>query len=114
VLRAGRAAALVAPTEIAAGASASVLAALRRAALAALSRVRPSGLALVGGETAYQVLEGLGLPSLWIEARLCPMVVRARLMSGAYGGLALISKGGSTGSADVVGAIIRQLGRRSP
>src|SRR5262249_50243680 len=50
-LRAGRAVALVAPPEIVPGASESVLAMLRRAALAALSRTRPAGLVLVGGET---------------------------------------------------------------
>jgi uncharacterized protein YgbK (DUF1537 family) len=88
-----------------------VLQALRRAALVALSRVRPSGLALIGGETAYQVLDGLGLPPLWIEARLCPLVARARLMSGPYGGLPLVTKGGSTGPDDLLGAIVRQLGR---
>jgi uncharacterized protein YgbK (DUF1537 family) len=113
LLRAGRAVALVAPEEPVPGGSDAVLAGLRRAALAALSRGRPSGLALIGGETAYQVLEGVGLPSLWMEARLCPMVARARLMSGPYGGLALISKGGSTGAPDVLSAIVRQLGRGS-
>src|SRR5581483_1110960 len=88
-LRAGRAAAVVPPPEVAPEHSDTVLAGLRRAALAALSRVRPGGLVLIGGETSYQVLEGLGLPSLWLETRLCPMVVRGRLMSGAYGGMAL-------------------------
>jgi hypothetical protein len=32
-------------------------------------------------------------------------------MSGAYGGLALVTKGGSSGAADLLGAIVRQLGR---
>jgi uncharacterized protein YgbK (DUF1537 family) len=111
LLRAGRCAALVAPPEEARGGSAGVLAALRRAALSALARVRPAGLALIGGETAYHVLEGLGHPALWVESRLCPLVVRARLMSGPYGGLALVTKGGSSGGADLLGAIVRQLGR---
>jgi uncharacterized protein YgbK (DUF1537 family) len=66
---------------------------------------------LVGGETAYHVLEGLGLPALRVETRLCPLVVRARLMSGAYAGLALVTKGGSTGAPDVLGSIVRQLAR---
>lgn len=110
-LRAGGAVALVAPEVSAAGGSDAVLAVLRRAALSALSRGRPAGLALVGGETAYHVLEGLGLPPLWVESRLCPMVVRSRLVAGAYGGLAVVTKGGSTGAPDVLGAIVRQLGR---
>jgi uncharacterized protein YgbK (DUF1537 family) len=110
LLRAGRWPALVAPSETLSGGSGAVLGALRRAALAAMSRVRPGGLALVGGETAYQVLEGLGHPALWLESRLCPLVVRARLMSGPYAGLALVTKGGSAGAADLLGAIVRQLG----
>jgi uncharacterized protein YgbK (DUF1537 family) len=111
LLRAGRCPALVPPSEPAAEGSAGVLAALRRAALAALARVRPAGVALIGGETAFHVLEGLGHPALWIESRLCPLVVRARLMSGPYGGLALVTKGGSSGAGDLLGGIVRQLGR---
>jgi len=112
-LRAGRATALVPPAEPSPEGSAAVLGAMRGAALAALSRVRPSGLALIGGETAYEVLEGLGLPTLCLESRLSPLVVRAHLMSGPYAGLPLITKGGSTGAPDLVGAIVRQLGRGS-
>jgi uncharacterized protein YgbK (DUF1537 family) len=111
LLRAGRTPVLLPPAAVATDGSAAVLAALRRAALASLSRVRPGGLVLIGGETAYQVLEGLGHPPLWLEARLCPLVVRTRLMAGPYGGLALVTKGGSTGSEVLLGAIVRQLGR---
>jgi uncharacterized protein YgbK (DUF1537 family) len=89
----------------------AVLAMLRTAALTALSRVRPSGLALVGGETAFHVLDGLGHPPLWIEQRLSPLVVRARLVAGPYGGMMRVTKGGSTGAPDLLGAIVRQLGR---
>jgi uncharacterized protein YgbK (DUF1537 family) len=110
LLRAGRWPALVAPTERVAGGSEAVVAGLRRAALAAMSRARPGGLALIGGETAYHVLEGLGHPTLWLESRLCPLVVRSRLMSGPYAGLAVITKGGSAGASDLLGAIVRQLG----
>jgi uncharacterized protein YgbK (DUF1537 family) len=110
-LRAGAPAALVAPSEPADDGPGAVLAALRRAALTALARVRPDGLVLVGGETGHHVLEGLGLPALWLETRLCPLVVRARLMAGAYAGLALVTKGGSTGAPDLLASIVRQLAR---
>jgi len=103
--------ALIPPAVPSGEGSASVLAALRRAALTTLARVRPASLVLVGGETAYQVLEGLGLPPLWLESRLCPLVVRARLMAGAYAGLAVITKGGSTGAPDLLVSIVRQLAR---
>jgi D-threonate/D-erythronate kinase len=107
----GAAAALVPPSSPVEGGSQAVLAMLRTAALTALSRVRPSGLALIGGETAFHVLDGLGHPPLWIEQRLSPLVVRARLVAGPYGGMMLVTKGGSTGAPDLLGAIVRQLGR---
>jgi len=101
----------VAPAELVPAGSTAVLAALRAAALAALARTRPGGLVLIGGETAYHVLDGLGHPMLAVESRLCPLVVRTRLMKGPYAGLALVTKGGSAGAADLLGAIVRQLGR---
>src|SRR5207244_11955694 len=103
--------ALVAPAPAPPGGSAAVLAALRRAALSTLARVRPGGLVLVGGETAYHVLEGLGLPPLWLESRLCPLMVRARLMAGGYAGLAVVTKGGSTGAPELLGALRPPLAR---
>jgi uncharacterized protein YgbK (DUF1537 family) len=109
LLRAGHRPALVAPDEAAPGGSRGVLTALRRAALVAMSRTRPAGVALIGGETAYEVLEGLGLPPLWLETRLCPLVVRGRLLAGAYAGCAVLTKGGSAGTADLLGAMVRQL-----
>ena len=84
-------------------------AALRDHLAAAL--VGRGGLVLVGGETAYHVLEGLGLPPLWLESRLCPLVVRARLMAGAWAGLAVVTKGGSSGAPDLLASIVRQLAR---
>ena len=111
ILRGGRAGLLVSPEESATGGSADVLAGLRAAALTALARVRPAALVLVGGETAHHVLDGLGHPPLRIEARLASLVVRSRLMSGAYAGLAVVTKGGSTGAPDLLGQIARQLGR---
>jgi uncharacterized protein YgbK (DUF1537 family) len=103
--------ALVAPSEPSLAGSEAVLAALRAAALATLARTRPAGLALVGGETAYQVFDGLGHPALALETRLCPLVVRARISTGAYAGMPVVTKGGSAGAPDLLGAIIRQLGR---
>src|SRR5439155_679573 len=67
--------------------------------------------ALGGGETALPVVDGLGHPTLAVESRLCPLVVRTRLLSGPYAGLPLVTKGGSAGAPDLLGAIVRQLGR---
>ena len=110
-LASGMVPALIAPAAASPEGGAAVLAALRRAALTTLGRERPGGLVLVGGETAYHVLEGLGLPPLWLESRLCPLVVRARLMAGAWAGLAVVTKGGSTGAPDLLASIVRQLAR---
>ena len=110
-LASGSAPALIAPAATSPAGGAGVLAALRRAALTTLARERPRGLVLVGGETAYHVLEGLGLPALWLESRLCPLVVRARLMAGAWAGLAVVTKGGSSGAPDLLASIVRQLAR---
>lgn len=84
---------------------------LRAAALSALARSCPAGLVLVGGETASDVLEGLGQPPLWISGRLCPLVVHGHLLAGPYGGLPVVTKGGSSGAPDLLGQIVRKLGR---
>ncbi|MFN8545915.1 MAG: four-carbon acid sugar kinase family protein [Candidatus Binatia bacterium] len=107
-VRAGRTATLLTPADLDGAAGTR----LRAAALAALARSRPSGMVLVGGETAYDVLDGLGHPPLWIGSRLCPLVVRGHLLAGAYAGLSLVTKGGSAGAPDLLGQIVRQLARR--
>jgi uncharacterized protein YgbK (DUF1537 family) len=107
----GRAVVLVSPEAPAPEGSEAILAALRGAALTALAKVRPAGLALVGGETAYHVLEGLGHPALWLESRPAPLVVRARLVAGPYAGVPLVTKGGSSGGPDLLAQIVRTLAR---
>lgn len=111
MLRTGRAAVLVGPAIPAPERRDVIAAGLRTAALTALTRFHPSGLALVGGETAYEVLDGLGHPPLGLVMRLCPLVVRARLLAGPYAGLAVVTKGGSAGAPDLLGQIVQQLER---
>lgn len=84
---------------------------LRTAALSALARSCPAGLVLVGGESAFDVLEGLGQPPVWISGRLCPLVVHGHLLAGPYGGLPVVTKGGSSGAPDLLGQIVRKLSR---
>ena len=52
-----------------------------------------------------------GIRGAAVESRLCPLVVRTRLMTGPYAGLPLVTKGGSAGAPDLLAAIVRQLGR---
>jgi uncharacterized protein YgbK (DUF1537 family) len=108
---AGRAVVLVSPETPVPDGSEAVLAAVRGAALTALAKVRPAGLALIGGETAYHVLEGLGHPALWLESRPAPLVVRSRLVAGPYAGVPLVTKGGSSGAPELLAQIVRTLAR---
>jgi uncharacterized protein YgbK (DUF1537 family) len=111
VVRARGTAILAAPVDPVSEGSARVLGAIRAAALAALARVRPRALAVVGGETAYHVLEGLGHPPLWLEARPAPLVVRSRLLGGGLAGLPVVTKGGSSGGPELLAQIVQQLAR---
>ena len=111
-LRAGRSTALLPPARQRQGDSAAVLAAIRRAAVAALERTCPAGLVLIGGETAFEVLAGLGHPWLWMETRPFPLVVRSRLVGGTLDGLPLVTKGGSSGEVSLLAQILRPEVRR--
>lgn len=109
-LAAGRSVALTAPADGASD-STQVLAAIRRAAFAALDRARPGGLVLVGGETAFEILAGLGHPSLWVESRPFPLVVRSSVLGGSLAGLPLVTKGGSSGATNLLAQVLRQMRR---
>lgn len=106
---AGRSVALCAPHAVARGLETTVGAALRTAAVAALAQARPRGLLLVGGETAYEVLAGLGHPRLVVEGRCAPLAVRARIASGPHAGLVVVTKGGSSGEAGLLAALVGEL-----
>ena len=107
---AGRSVALLPPARTTTGLdSGVVLTAMRQAALAALDRVRPAGIVLVGGETAFHVLEGLGHPGLQVEARPYPLVVRSRLLGGGFDGLPLVTKGGSSGGVALLQQVLREM-----
>jgi D-threonate/D-erythronate kinase len=108
-LRAGRVVALAAPDQVTAGSEAAIAAALRSAVASALAAVRPAGVVLVGGETAFHVLDGLGHPPLAIESRPAPLVVRGRLVSGRHRGLPVITKGGSTGESNLLAVLVQSL-----
>jgi uncharacterized protein YgbK (DUF1537 family) len=108
-LRAGRAVALVAPERVLTGSETAVAVAMRTAVASALAIVRPAGVVLVGGETAFHVLDGLGHPSLAIESRPAPLVVHGRVATGAHRGLAVTTKGGSSGEPGLLTALVRRL-----
>lgn len=103
----GRRAALVVPTRPLA--SDAVLSSLRSAAGAVLDVHRPRGLVMVGGETAFVVLDALGHPTLHVDGRLGPLTVRARLGDGRHAGMAVVTKGGSSGDDDLLERIVASL-----
>jgi uncharacterized protein YgbK (DUF1537 family) len=105
-LRDGHSVALVAPDEVMAGNETAIAAALRSAVVNALASTRPAGVLLVGGETAFHVLDGLGSPPLAIESRPAPLVVRGRLAGGPHRGLPVITKGGSTGELALLAELV--------
>ncbi len=107
LVAAGRTVALAAPEAVAIGGEAGVGADLREAVLEVLAGARPAGLLLVGGETAYHVLGGLGHPPLTVDGRPAPLAVRGRIAAGPHAGLALVTKGGSSGDPGLLAALVR-------
>jgi uncharacterized protein YgbK (DUF1537 family) len=108
-LQAGRAVALAAPDQVTAGHEAAVAASLRAAVASALATARPAGIVLVGGETAFHVLDGLGHPPLAIETRPAPLVVRGRVAAGPHRGMPVITKGGSSGEPELLASLVKDL-----
>ena len=73
-------------------------------------RACPRACVLVGGETAFHVLDGLGHPPLAIESRPAP-AGRARdgCAGGPHRGLPVVTKGGSTGEPGLLAALVHGL-----
>jgi uncharacterized protein YgbK (DUF1537 family) len=112
IVAAGGAVALVAPDTLAVGGELAVAGALQAAVRAALAVSRPAGLVLVGGETAFHVLAGLGHPPLTIATRLATLVVQGYVADGPHRGLAVVTKGGSSGEPELLATLLRRLGGR--
>jgi uncharacterized protein YgbK (DUF1537 family) len=105
----GRPVALAAPDDVTAGNELAVAAALRTAVGTVLSAARPAGLVLVGGETAFQVLAGLGHPPLAVEGRPAPLAMHGRIAGGPHRGLPVVTKGGSSGGRELLAALVERV-----
>jgi uncharacterized protein YgbK (DUF1537 family) len=103
----GRDVCLSAPLEAVPGGSGGVLDALASVAAAALERTRPAAMILIGGETAFHVLGRLDHPRLIVEGEPAPLAVRAVVVDGPHVGMAIVTKGGSSGPPDRLRALIR-------
>jgi uncharacterized protein YgbK (DUF1537 family) len=71
------------------------------AALAALrARLQPDGLAVVGGETAHQLLRRLRAQCLEVFEHRAEVIALSRIAGGLMDGCRLVTKGGSVGPDD--------------
>lgn len=105
----GRPIALATSDEVTPGDETRIGAALRTAVVTALAAARPAGLVLVGGETAFHVLAGLGHPPLIVESRPAPLAMQGRIASGLHHGLAVVTKGGSSGEPALLATLIERV-----
>jgi len=108
LLAAGRGVALAAPDDVTPGREDAVGTALRVAAVAALEPCVPAALIVVGGETAYEVLAGLGHPPILLDGRAAPLAVRGRIGTGRWRGVTIVTKGGSSGDPELLAALVRE------
>lgn len=65
-------------------------------------QVKPDGLGVIGGETAYHLLHGLGGKRLEVYRRRAEVMACTRMIGGVMNGCRLICKGGSVGPDDAV------------
>ncbi len=109
LLAAGQVVALAAPDDVTRGQEPLVGGALRVAVAAALATAPAAGLLLVGGETAFHVLSGLGHPPIVVERRPSPLAMRGCIAGGPHRGLVVVTKGGSSGEPGLLAMLVRQL-----
>ena len=74
-----------------------------------LERIKPDGLGIVGGETAYHLLRLLEASGLEVYQRRAEVIACARISGGSLGGCPLVCKGGSVGPEDAVLQILSLL-----
>lgn len=70
----------------------------------------PEGLAIIGGETAFDLFGRLGATGLWVHGVFADVVSYGTIQGGILGGRPFMLKGGSVGPAD---AVIQMLDRFS-
>ena len=108
----GRTVVLAVPRRRFAGRSDAVQGALSVAVRTVLTVRRPAGLLIVGGETAYAVLAAMGHPPLVVLDRLAPLVVLSAVATGSFAGLAIVTKGGSSGERGLLVNVLERLEER--
>ena len=85
------------------------LAGFVRAMVAAVLELAPDGLGIIGGETAYGLLRGLGAGQLAVYGRLSEVIACGAVASGSLAGRRLATKGGSVGPEDAAVQMLKYL-----
>jgi D-threonate/D-erythronate kinase len=67
-----------------------------------LKKIKPDGLGVIGGETAYHLLQHLGVKNVEVYQRRAEVIACARIIGGVMDGCRLVCKGGSVGPDDSV------------
>ncbi len=67
-----------------------------------LERIKPDGLGIIGGETAYHTLRRLVAERLEVLARQAEVIACSRIVGGVMNGCRFVCKGGSVGPEDAV------------
>lgn len=67
---------------------------------------RPSALLVAGGETLASLCDALGVDHLEVDAQIAPGVAHSHLRGGPWDGLAVVSKSGAFGHADLVSELL--------
>jgi len=110
-LAGGETVCVTAPDGDDAGDSIAVLEMLSAGALAVLEEAAPGTIVLIGGETAHHLLARLGHPRLVIESAPAALVVRATIADGRLAGMALVTKGGSSGPPERLTELLDEVAR---
>jgi uncharacterized protein YgbK (DUF1537 family) len=82
--------------------SATILACFVEALGAFLETMKPDGLAIIGGETAYHALRRLAAERLEVFQRQAEVIACSRIVGGVMDGRRFVCKGGSVGPDDAV------------
>jgi uncharacterized protein YgbK (DUF1537 family) len=88
---------------------------LEQLTVSAATRIRqrpPEGLAIIGGETAFDLLGRIGATGLWIHGVLADVVSFGTIQGGILDGRPCMLKGGSVGPQDAVIRMVERLAFR--
>jgi uncharacterized protein YgbK (DUF1537 family) len=72
-------------------------------------QLHPDGWAVIGGETAYQLLRRLGVRCLEVLERKAEVIASSRIVGGVMDGCRFVSKGGSVGPDDAASQMLSLL-----